>query len=147
MDYQVDAHDDETCPQITSFFAIFDEDLDPEECTASLGLTPDVMTRAIKTGVYLPGGKPHFKKASWEIRLDKEPAWEIETGLCKVIDTIWPHREKIIDYLSSTGFQAIFGSNVTIHASRPLYILSPETLGRMATLGAEFSLDIFDYSE
>jgi len=144
MEYIVDAHSEETRPLITNFFAITDMALDPGECTRIFGINPTV-TREATVEVPFPGRPPI--EASWSIRFDKEPSWEIEEGLRKILNIIWPQRDKIVEFLSTTGFSALFGTNVTIHASRPLYVLSPQTLEGMSYFGAEYGLDIFDYSE
>jgi hypothetical protein len=147
MEYFVDAHREETRPLITSFFSIIGENLNPRECTCFLGIEPTKTSETMPKGGLLSNGKQHMKKASWSISLDKEPSWGIEDGMSKIIDTLWPHKSKIVEFLSTTKFEALFGSNVTIHASRPLYVLSPEILKRISFFGVEYGLDIFDYSD
>jgi hypothetical protein len=146
LKYFVDAHRDETRPLITSFFAIGDINLDPDECTRLVGLNPTTTSQAIPKG-FLPNGKVRIKDATWSIRFDKEPVWGIDEGLHRILDILWPQRDRVVEFLGTTGFSALFGTNVTIHASRPLYSLSPKTIRRMSFFGLEYLFDIFDYSE
>ena len=146
MEYIVDAQREETRPLITNYFSITDFSLDPEECTRFLEIEPTETSKAVQRGTFLDG-RPHIRDAFWTIEFSKEPSWEIEEGLSKIIEILWPQRSKVVEFLSTTGFDASFGTNVTIYASRPLYVLSPQVLKEMSYFGAEYGLDIFDYSE
>jgi hypothetical protein len=146
MEYTVDAQREEARPLITNYFTITGLSLDPRECTRLLGIEPTETSKVVQRGTFLDG-RPHVREAFWSIEFSKEPSWEIEGGLLRIIDILWPQRRKVVDLLSATGFDASFGTNVTIHASRPLYILSPQTLSRLSYFGAEYGLDIFDNSE
>lgn len=146
MEFTIEAHSEEARPLITNFFTITGKDLNIQECTRFLGLQPTETGETIQKGTSVDG-RTHFRDAFWSIEFTKEPSWEIEEGLIKILDILWPRRECVTAFLSTTGHSALFGTNVSIYASRPLYVLSPQTLSRMAFFETEWGLDIFDYSE
>ncbi|MDY7093082.1 MAG: DUF4279 domain-containing protein [Acidobacteriota bacterium] len=136
---------EDSSPLISTSFTIEDPDLDPDHCTCEIGLEP---TEAGRKGERLrPSSKVRLVTSVWTIALDKQPSWEIDEGLSQLMDHLWPKRKAIIDLLKRTRWSAGFSTSVIIQEDRPLYILGPETLRRLAYFGITYSLDIFDYSE
>jgi hypothetical protein len=59
---------------------------------------------------------------------------------------VWPHREKVRSFAREHNLSITLVCNVTIFDDRPVYELKPDTMEKLAWFGAEFGLDIFDYS-
>lgn len=131
-------------PSINTFFEIAGDDLDPEECTRRIGLTP---TEAEISGRSRPGGRLPVRVTHWTIKLEKRRVYTIDEPLTELLDILWPKRSKIMTFLLSQPFPATFGTNVTIYEDRPEYCLSPETIQRLAYFKSEYCLDIFDYRD
>ena len=130
---------------VSSFFAIESEDMDPDECTRALGISP---WESGKKGTKLsPKSFGLLRTSFWSVGPYQKPADNIDDGLQEVLEVIWPARDRIRAYLTSSGFQASFGTNVSIYEARPLYLLQADTLSRMAFFGVEYIFDVFDYRD
>jgi len=141
-------HDPENpSPLITTIFCMEGEGLNPRAITDALDLCPtSAEGREQVRGYWLPSGTPNLKKPYWCVERTKQPSYEIDSELSLLLDQLWSKRAAIVGLLKRRGYTAAFVVNVTIYKDRPLYCLSPATLQRLAFFGAEFALDIFDYS-
>lgn len=130
-------------PLITTTFVITGANLDPADCTRSIGLEPtDVCAEPKVTGRLVPSGEPYVRKPYWSIELKKQQSYSTDEELKRLLDLLWPKRAEIVGYLEATGYEATFTSSVTIHEDRPLYELSAETLKRLAYFDVEWVLDV-----
>jgi len=133
-------------PLISSAFSIEGKDFDPDECTKAIGIQPNEIGRI---GEKLrPDSLGTLKISFWSISFIKEATYDLDEGLVKVLETMWPKREKILEYLRVGSFDnAAFSSTVNIYVDRPLYRIRPEVLRRFAFFGVEYIFDVHDYSE
>ncbi len=132
-------------PRITTFFAIGGEAVVPAECTARIGLeATDSCAESVRRGTLVPSGEPHFRHPFWCLELTKEALDSTDDGLRRLLERLWPRRERVRELLRETGWKAMFGSTVTINEARPVYELSADTIRRLAFFEVEYGLDIFD---
>lgn len=131
-------------PLITVHFVLSGRDFDPGVCTEALGLTAThIWTQRhehLKSRLDLPN-------VEWHLGFDKKPSYSVDESAVEVVALIWPARERIRDFLSSSGLSASLSCSVTIYEDRPEYCLSAEVMSKLGSLGCKFHLDIFDYSE
>jgi hypothetical protein len=133
---------------ITTSFEVSSEHLDPVECSRVIGLDPTACsTKPEIKGKWLPSGQPNIIDPFWRLQLTQEPAYEIDEGLTKILDMLWPHRHRVLRVIRRSGYSAGFSSSVTIFEGRPVYSLSPRSLSRLSYFGLEWGLDVFDLSQ
>ncbi len=138
-----------TClPQVTTFFTLSDEHLDPAAVTARIGLEPTKSrAESVRTATIVPSGEPYIRPPFWRLELTKEAIDYTDVGLQRLLDILWPQRDAIAELLAETGWVPNFGTNVTITHDPPVYGLSADTIERLAFFKGEYGFDIFDYSE
>ena len=130
---------------ISSSFSISSPSMDPEECTDFLEIQPSSTGK--KGHKRTPQSYGQLITSFWSIGPHKEPGDDIDEGMQKVLQIVWPAKERIGEYLKTRSYHASFGTTVNIYESRPLYRLRPETLQKMAFFGVEYIFDIHDYSD
>jgi hypothetical protein len=145
---RLDRKDDDPSPLITTFLHISGDDLDPKRCTKAAGLEPTSSNALPATlpGIFLPSGRPNVMKPYWTLEIGSEKSYNIDFSLARLIDLIWPRRERVLKLVRDSLYKASFGSNVTIYEDRPLYLLTGATQRRLAYFSFDYCLDIFDYS-
>ncbi len=135
-------------PQVTTFFVLKDQRLDPSEVTERFGLKPTKWcAESVRTATIVPSGEPYFRHPFWRLELTKEAVDSTDVGLQRLLDILWPKRGAIVELLAETGWTPIFGTNVTTTHDHPVYELSADTIERLAFFRGEYLLDVFDYSE
>ena len=131
-------------PLITSTFAIEGDTLDPEEVTRLIGVEP---TETGLIGMKRSAGRPDAPTSYWWLKIRKQPDYDIEPGIARILDILWPQREKVVRFLRGSDFAAIFTTGVSIYQDRPIYSLGPDTLRRLSYFDVRYCIDIFDYTE
>jgi Domain of unknown function (DUF4279) len=127
-------------PSITTCLEIAGDELDPDVCTKSIGIQP---TRVRRAKVRVAG----VAGTSWAFGFEKVPLYSTSDAVEQLLAAVEPHKIAILDFVSSPTVELAVVCNVTITDERPEYCLSQEVIRRLASWGAEFALDIFDYSE
>jgi len=84
---------------------------------------------------------------NWSYGVEKVAEFSTNTVVERVLAKVWPRRDEIAAFTLANDLSVCLCCNVTIHENRPVYDLSPDVMLKLATLNAEFSMDIFDYSE
>jgi len=131
-------------PILSVFMIVGGDNLDIEECTRAIGIEPTEVWCQTKSKLPdLPG----VEKRQWIFGIEKKECYSVSEMLDELMEVLWPLNERIINYLNDREISCSFVCNVTIYEDRPLYSLSPGVMEKMASLGAEFLMDIFDYSE
>jgi hypothetical protein len=129
-------------PSITTVFWIQGDELDPNLCTEEVGIPP---TDSGTKGQLRPGKRPPVPHSYWEVALRREPRLSTEDGLVKLLDLLWPVREKIRRFVHERPVAAGFGSWVTIRHDLPQYRLSLPTLSRLTFFNVKYDMDINRY--
>jgi hypothetical protein len=132
-------------PLLSTYFVISGRDFDTDKCSESLGLEPSVIWRQ---RLELLKSRDDLANTEWRIGFDKRPLYSLDEAVREVLDVIWPARDRIRAFLSSSGgLEAILACSVNIQVDRPEYCVSPITMEKLAELHCELCLDIFDYSD
>lgn len=129
-------------PLIKASLVVSGEELNLDEASAMLGLQP---TRTVRKGDPRPGPLPPWPESSWVFKVQRS-SFDLDEVLGELLEIAWGRREIIRALTGHPGIEASFGASITIYENRPLYVLSPLTLKRLAYFDAEFGLDIYDYS-
>ncbi len=130
-------------PELTTYFYIAGWDFDPAICTLAIGLDPSEIWKQEHKHLL---GQKDIPNISWNLCRKKQRSYSVSEAVDEVLDLIWHKREEVIRFSMNSNFNVGVTCSVTIHEDRPTYDLSLTTIKRMAGLGCEFSLDIFDYS-
>jgi len=131
-------------PSLTTSLILSGEDFDFEDCSSQIGLQ--------STKVWHPPSKRiadafDLPKSTWSFAIEKSSHDSVDTALQELLETVWPLRNKIRDFAQKNSLQISFVCTVTILSERPVYELSSETMAKLSWFNADFSMDIFDYSE
>jgi hypothetical protein len=122
-------------------FSISGENLDFEDCTRSIGITP---TRTfVRAFEYDSSVIPTHQ---WMIESDREPVQSIDDAVRIILDRIIGHEERIVRYAANHGCETQVFCSVIIYEQRPLYELCSETLQSLVVLKCRFAMDVLDYS-
>lgn len=144
MNSELSAENDQAdAPEITAHFFISGRDFDPGAVTRALGIDPTEVwhqkRQELKARVDLP-------TVCWKHGFKKKPFFSIDDAVAKVLDAIWPLRERVQEWSASNATQVGIECSVSIYNNRPVYELSAKTISRLSDLRCGFVLDIFDYS-
>jgi len=131
-------------PLITTEFYVAGDSLDPDACTRDLGIEPTEIWRQKRPDL-IP--RTDLSAVSWIIRISKRPYYSVDEAVAEILDVIWPARQSVQEFVSKNAVDVGINCNVTIAVDRPVYELSRRTIERLADIGCEFGLDIFDYSD
>jgi hypothetical protein len=119
-------------------------EFDPDEATNQIGLEPTRIWFQTDRLLLLEKELP---KVEWSIGGKKRNFDEVEEAVQQVLEAIWPAREKIRSYVRLNGLRSAFICAVFIYTEPPMYCLSAESMRRMASFQAEFSMVIYDYRD
>ena len=134
-------------PEITSsFFVTADFHFDPHVVSARVPISPTY----VKTkGDFRPGDRPPVVKSIWCFECEDRRIQSLDEGLREVLEVVWPHRAAILDVMCEVSLSSYFQSYVRIHdlEFRVVHELLADTIQRMADLKAEWSMDLYDFTE
>jgi hypothetical protein len=132
-------------PEITTYFLISSNKyFDPNVVSQRVPIAP---TRIETQGELRPYPRPSVKQSSWRTECKDRTIQSIDEGIREVLEIVWPHRTVIVQTLADMELSCSFVSYVRIHDLGVVYELSTETMSRMAALGAEWNMDLYDFSE
>src|SRR5688572_5131238 len=133
-------------PIIETKFWVEGDELDPDEFTHLTGLQPtrkgkkgelSLNPMAAKRGVRIPA-------TFWVIEVERN-TYSMDEGIQEVLGSIWPHRERILEYAHIRP-SVKMGVTSVIHYSHdpPAYEVSRDSIEKLAYLGCEFGMgDIY----
>ena len=140
---QILSDDELAAPELTTYFYISGWDFDPGKCTLTIGLEPSEIWKQKHKHLLDRRDVPN---TSWNLGKQKQRKYSVSEAVDEVLDLSWPKRKEIIRLSRDKSFNVGVTCSITIYDDRPVYDLSLKTIKRLADLGCEFSLDIFDYS-
>jgi Domain of unknown function (DUF4279) len=135
-------NDSDRAPQISAWLTVTGVQLDPDDCTRQVGMTP---TRIWYQPEHLVG-KPGQLRA-WSVGFERQPFDSLDQAVVALLSMVWAARQPLRDYVAAKHYEMSVTCNVTIWQDRPEYILTAKTLRQLAELECEIGLDIFDYSQ
>lgn len=127
-------------------FRLMGDALDPDAITQATGLTPSTWHRK---GEPRPASRtqlPPWRSGLWSLTSDtvlprKGPHLEEHLGV--LLDQLEPVREVLDRLRVEQDLEADFFCGYHMHQSNSGFALSPDTLARIAALGATFGVDIY----
>ncbi len=134
---------DESSPRINVSLWITGDGLDPMACTRHLGVVP---TEVRVKGEARPRKLPPARSSSWALDLKNQRLYSTDEAVALILAPIWPVRDQLKHFVEKHKLEVFVAVNVTIYEDRPVYELSTKTMEKLVEIGAEFGLDIFDYS-
>ena len=131
-------------PEITTYFWITsDADFDP----AVVAERVPISARIERQGDPRPAPRPAVKQSSWRVECTDRRIQSIDEGVREVLDLVWPHRSIILQLLDDFRLASSFVSYVRIYELGVVFELLPDTMARIVELGAEWNMDLYDFSE
>jgi hypothetical protein len=139
---------DKESPEIRTYFWIGGDNLNPEEFTQVIGISPT------DSGVKgTPSPHPTLREQGkttpwtfWKINLN-ENSYNTDEVIQKLLSRVWHRRDAILEYVrSKPGVEVGVLIAISIYDDRPVYELSRDTIGKLAYLGCDFAIDdIYDH--
>ena len=127
------------------YFYICDDELDPDLCTALIGITP---TTAYRKGD-LKHEDWHFRRRTgrWEVELRNKELREINTDTEALLDILLPAKSAIHTILQNKEIVAGIFCVVCVYDEKPCLKLSAECLRKLSELGVDYEIDYYDYTK
>jgi hypothetical protein len=136
--------EEERTPELLVAFSIKGRNFDLAECSARIG------REATRTWIQRHEHmvqRRDIANTVWTIASAWTGGDSVDEAVGVLLDEIWPYRAAITGYVADRDLSANLECSVRIWSEAPLYSLSVETMRRLVALGAEFSLDLYDYRE
>jgi len=135
---------DASSPVISAFFVLAGDDFDTDACDRAIGFAATEVWRQTRAELR---DNPHLENMNWSYGVKYVASFSTNDVIAGVVAEVWPRRTAILEFAKSNELTTSLCCNVIVHEARPVYELSPETMGRLSGLKAEFLLDVVDYSE
>lgn len=126
-------------PEVGVAFLLLGENISPEQVTNRVGLQP---TRAWRRGDSVQETLLKRREDGWLLGLPRKNTIEFEEELCALLDKIEPQRNAIAEACKNLNLKSLISCVVYVSDETPILGLSNETMNRMASLGADFDLDL-----
>ena len=132
-----------SAPKLKTYFCISGRDFDPAMVTSAIGLEPSEVWKQKHEHLL---HRKDIPNTCWSLGREKQQNYSVSEAVDEVLDLIWPKRAEIKKFVMHDSFDVGIDCSVTIWDDRPVYDLSAKVIKRLADLGCEFGLDIYDYS-
>jgi hypothetical protein len=116
---------------------IFGRDLDPDEVTSRLGLTP---TRVLRAGHPRPRTSIVEKEGLWELKSDLPEDRDLAEHVASVLGKVVPLTHLVREM---SGQYTVLLACIVHAPSEPPLALSRDAVGQLAALGAEVDFDLY----
>jgi hypothetical protein len=131
-------------PRITTLFAATIKTGSVDEFAARLKTVPTSIRRK---GDKRPPPRPDVPCTEWVLERKKVESYSINDELNILLDSLWPDREELITWAKTNSVAYIFRSLVYVIENeesyeRPLYILHPDVMARMAYIKGQWDIAI-----
>jgi hypothetical protein len=126
--------------RVSVTFRLFGDSLDPKAVSAQLGVEPSY---AHAKGDLVPSRQARIHRRSvgtWQLASAAGDGATLEAHLSDLLDRLPADGVRSV---TAVGYQADFFCGLFLDVSNEGLILTPETLGRIASLGATLGLDIY----
>lgn len=130
-------------PELKTYFCISGWDFDPAMVTSAIGLEPSEVWKQKHAHLL---HRKDIPNTCWSLGRGEQQNYSVSEAVDEVLDLIWPKRAEIKKFVMNDSFDVGIDCSVTIWEDRPVYDLSAKVIKRLADLGCEFGLDIYDYS-
>ena len=127
---------------ITASLAVDGDALDFDDCTRVVGIPPtDTFVRRFEYDSSVLAAR------QWCVESERAELESVDDAVAALFAVFGDRLGAVRDYAAGPGRGVSVSSTVIIHEDRPVYELSAATVRVLADLGAEFLLDIYDFSE
>ncbi len=126
-------------PDIEVALKLTGQGFDPEDVTKVVGLQP---TKTWRLGDPVQRTALRRKNDGWSIGVAPTETFDMETVLCRLLDIIEPHKEKIIESMSRFNLQGEISFGVFVYGETPASYFEADTVRRVAALGASLGIDL-----
>lgn len=134
---------EQTEPLIRTMIYISGDSFKHEVLTEVLGLSPmEVGTK----GELRSNGRTVHNETFWKHSKDIYD-YSISDALKTLLSEILPNKESLNEYVKANELEISLICNVTITEERPVYQIEKDVIEQLSSIGAEFLMDIFDYSD
>ena len=127
------------------YFYIDGDTLDPDMCTAHIGITPTSKHR--KGDVIAEGWRFRRRTGSWQVELKNKELREINTDTEALLDILLPAKSTIHTILQNKEIVAGIFCVVCVYDEKPCLKLSAECLRKLSELGVDYEIDYYDYTK
>jgi hypothetical protein len=129
------------CSELSASLTISGDHLNFSECTTALGINPtQTWTRPYDYDSNVVPSK------QWVFGFEKKVFDSVSDAVAELFQMIYGKEERILSFASNNGYRTTVTCSVAILEDRPLYDLATEQIVNIANIGAEFMMDIYDYS-
>lgn len=136
--------DNPNCEKTDATLRFVGADLDPDEVTAAVGMAPDVGHKRGEVRVAVRGREYKFPRGIWYITTEDWPSRNLEAHVVRLLDRVEGVRERLASYSRANPdvrFEIMcHWVSASGHGGPSL---SPETLARIAAMGATLDFDIY----
>jgi len=130
--------------RIKTCFVISGDNFHPDEFTQAIGISPT--SYHVKDTV-LEEERPPAPISEWILESDWDSKDNIDDGIKEILEILQPFISKITEFCNNQNLGRFVISAVEIYTDRPELVLSEESVSKMAVLGVEYSIDLYDYRE
>lgn len=117
------------------------DSLDFDQCSEAIGLQPSsVFERPYHYDSSMVGAR------QWSLVTDKSELESVDDAIAGLLKLV-PSVSKIVKFLAEGGYDLEIGCSIDVYEDRPLYELSNDTIEKLFSLKARFSMEIHDFSE
>jgi hypothetical protein len=130
-------------PSIRTEFWIEGDELDPDAFTRLIGISPYSTGKKDELSSHPAAARQGVKNRStfWFIEVEHS-SYSMDEGIQALLAQIWPHREKVLQYLKTHPTVAVgMNSTIHVHEDRPVYEVSLDSIKKLAALECRFMLN------
>ncbi len=133
---------EQTGPLIRTMIYISGDALEHKVLTDIFKLPP---TEIGSKGELKPNGRTYHNETYWKYSKDIYE-YSISEAISILLCELLSNKERLNAYVNAYGLEVSVICNVTITEDRPVYQIEKDVVNTLSSIGAEFLMDIFDYS-
>jgi hypothetical protein len=138
---------EKTMTEVTTIectFALSGRGFDPAEIDRDLGMTSTRIWRQRHAHLLVQADLP---TVAWEYTIGPEPFDMLDEPVRRLVDLFYPVARIVTALADRLPARAAVVALVKLLSNRSAYVLSGETMRKLASLHAEFSMDLIDLRE
>jgi len=129
-------------PLIRTMIYISGDTLEHEVLTELFGFPP---TEIGTKGKLKANGRTSHNETFWKYSKDIYE-YSVSDAILILLSELLSNKERLNEYVNTYGLEVSVICNVTITEDRPVYQIEKDVVNMLSSIGAEFLMDIFDYS-
>lgn len=129
------------CPKISVSLVVGGDDFDPETLSQRMDIAP---TRVWSQKIQHLRERSDLPNCEWEYKLEKLETGSIDDAIRKVLDVFWEKKDSLRDFVADNKLSVAIVLYVFNEEMDPEYVISPNTMKRLAECGAELCMQLDD---